>query len=237
MILLILTLALFLFPAIAEAIPTHDTEDTVEVSSTDTATINGFVISCGGSPLLIAHVYHYTQAVTVSGVTTTAGAMTQLPNARVQVDVSGSGDWWVQDTWYRIGATGNQDITATLSSAATGITMVVRSYCNVNQSTPFGTAVAQADNSVDVTSASGELIIDSSWSYDQSQPVSAQNGQTERFNYTATYAVAAGGDKAGVDGANTIGWSAAINNTTMAVSLRTASGAAGSKRRSMLIVQ
>jgi len=147
--------------------------------STDSAT---FAHTCTGTNLLLT--VGITSGFThpnVTGVTYGGNVLTVL-SSNVQTDVD-------QSVWYMTNPPkGANDIVVTWGANAWFAVGAV-SYTGVSQSTPFGTGVVakanDTDGNVDVTSGTGEVVIDFYSTYHTSGHTIADGaGQTERVNKT-----------------------------------------------------
>lgn len=223
-------LALLLVAQPAWAAITFDSAQTAEGDSSATINLTHTVGGACANSILIAAIVWYTQDTTVSSVTASAGAMTQIPSALGSIDIGG-GNFFKVDMWYRIGATASQSVTATMNAAVSGLGLFTRSYCGVHQTVPLGTAIAEPDNSINVSSATGELCIDSA--IGRFNALVAGASQTERFNYAMGFENVAGSDEPG-SATCTMSWPAQSEHAvTSGVSLKPA---ASSTRRPLAVL-
>ena len=101
--------------------------------------------------------------------------------------------------WYLIApATGEHDVVVTFGSSQTNVVVAATSYTGVNQSTPFGTVAStegySAAPSVNVSSATGELVVDACFT---ASTMTVDESQTERFNSNYFAGRLAGSSEAG----------------------------------------
>lgn len=201
--------------------PTFDAETTDSSSFLSTLSMSHTIGGGCTNPYLIVAVHSLAQVLTHNSVVATAGALTQIGSTLDYTDNGGS-DHWTLSLWGRAGPTGAQTIDITLDSGATELWGFARSYCGVHQSVPLGTPVGELDSSIDVSSASGELVVDAMILRSSAGPPAATVGQTERYNQALTYDSAAGSDKAGAS-TTTMSWTTA--DALIGVALKPATGA------------
>lgn len=160
-------------------------------------------------------------------------------------DASGSRS----ELWYFLApAAGSRAIAVTLAAAATRRFVVgAVSYSGVDQVTPVGTAVTATGNStsgsVVVTSATGELVVDTFAKRDTNEVLTVNGAQTQRYidqttnGTTSSNVIGAGSEQAGAASV-TMSWSWLTNSRRWAqvgVPLKPAGAAtAGLKRNSSL---
>jgi hypothetical protein len=93
------------------------------------------------------------------------------------------------EMWYRAGnSTGSNTVTATMDGEKDFVTISARSYCGVHQTATLGTS-ATADNNgnnaaatVDVSSATGEWVVDAVMTSSTATTLTVGAGQTQRNN-------------------------------------------------------
>ena len=78
------------------------------------------------------------------------------------------------------------NIIATLAAADDEMIVGAMSYTDVDQTTPVGTPNSASSTTVNITSATGELVVDAQYTADWTAPQNhaATGGQTERVNVT-----------------------------------------------------
>jgi len=150
------------------------------------------------------------------------------------------------EMWRRVGVSiGSNSVQADMSATAAYISVSARSYCGVDQATPTGTS-ATADNNgnnaiatVDVTSASGELVVDSVMTAGATAALTVGAGQTQRVN-DATHAgifLFGSSDEAGA-GTTTMSWTTDTDDYTGIVAVPLKPAAAGATvRRKVIVIQ
>ena len=125
--------------------------------------------------------------MTVTGVTYNSVALTLIPNASHAYGGQRSYMWYLLSP--TIDGTPHNAV-MTLSGVENYVSMAIRAYSTVNQSVPHGTVVKTANNStsisVDVASATGELVVDLVHVYNVTPGVGA--GQTQRSAKSGTRA-------------------------------------------------
>jgi len=210
---------------------TFDAYTTDAIFSSDTLSTSHTVGGGCTNPYLVVAVHTLSQDLTHSSVSATAGSLTQI-GTLLQYD-DGAGSHYKLSLWGIAGATGVQSITITLSEPATVIYSFTRSYCGVNQATPLGTAATALTNTVNVSSAAGELVIDA-MILRTSSTISATGGQTVRYAESLDFSRAAGSDLAG-SGTTTMSWLAA--DAIIGVPLKPTAAAATRVRRRPVVFQ
>lgn len=181
------------------AAPAFDAE--VHSECANCTTVPSFNITVAGSNIVVVVDIHMQTAplppvssVTVGGVSGT------LVVAQTQTDATDirSEQWIVK----LANSTGVKAIAVVLSGQVNQANVIARSYNGVDQTTPTGTGVANfaASNpaTVDITSAAGELVIDSVYVKEASSNEVVGAGQTQRYLFTDGQSFANGGsDEAG----------------------------------------
>lgn len=181
--------------------------------------------------VLVGVAWRMTSAVTVTGVTYGGVAMTSVgsqfhtasaANARMHL-------------WRLVApATGAQTITITMSGQVNDLIGGAVSFTGADQTTPVGTFASAEGNStspatVDVTSATGEIVVDTVCSSGLAVTLTAGAGQTQRWNsgIIAT-AIGAGSTEAGA-ATVTMSWTlnTVANWVIGAVSVKPVSAAGG----------
>lgn len=181
---IILIVAFLLLPKLALAVaPTFDAVTTSTILLASSISANHTVGGGCSNPYLTAFVTGTwpLDVQTISSVSTTAGAMTNLAT---QNDMGGS---YSGAVYGRAGPTGAQTVTVTFSGTVTEAILIVRSDCGVDQSTSTGTpttgANAGTSSSISVASSSGETVIDFvSANTNTSGTLTVGSGQTQRAN-------------------------------------------------------
>lgn len=159
----------------AQAAVAFDAATTGTVGGANALTFSHTVGAGGADRLLIVAVSidnRTVQSVTYGGV-----AMTNVGTATNGAQIS--------SMWRLIApATGANNVVVTLSGGGTDIVAVATSYTGVDQTTPLGTPVTATGNSVTasvaVTSATGEIVVDSVSS--NLGTLTVGEGQTQRGN-------------------------------------------------------
>jgi len=149
-------------------IPTITKDNQTEnISSSAVSTLSlSHAISTTSNMVLVAHVslYHPTSGKSVTAITYNGVAMTLLGSA------ASTGNYTRSYIYYMIAPpTGTNTLTVTASGTC-GIKLGAVSWYNVNQSTPFGTAVTAgsstgSSSSLTVTSDSHDIVIDNYTAY------------------------------------------------------------------------
>jgi hypothetical protein len=203
--------------------------DAASSDRTDGATSLTFSHTCTGSDRLL---------IVALCVQSGASSPTATYNGTSMTLVDSITSTWVHTYMFRLIAptTGanNVALSWTGSDAAIGL---ATSYTGVDQTTPLGTSATASGTStavtVDVSSASGELVVDAV-AYDQNcggQTITVGASQTERLNILTVSAcgITAGMSTESGAGATTMSWtgSDSQNWTTVGVPLKP-SGATGS---------
>lgn len=158
---ILITGVLLRFAQSAFAAPLFDAISTDVGESSATASVAHTVGGgCANSVLLAWVVWYDATAVSITGVSTSAGAMSFVNAINTDNSV------YRIELWQRAGVSGSQTVTATFSDVATSATVRAISYCSVDQDTPLGTS-ATGLRSIDgnspkttVSSAAGELVVD-----------------------------------------------------------------------------
>jgi len=184
-------------------VPVFDNEEHSSASG-GSATGHPHVIGGGCTDtILFAFVSFYTQDVAVDNVTSEAGTFTALPDGMAVSAYAESS--WKLAAYYRLGASGTQNVTATLASSVTGVGLTTVSYCAVSQSLSLGTAISEADGdgTIFVSSSAGELVLDAVIGYSQVSTLTEGAGQTLRSSWAMEYMVVAVSEEAGDSVVNT----------------------------------
>jgi hypothetical protein len=236
---ILLLLACLLIACPAWAAPVFDATTEVPFDA-GVSTLSGSHTRGGGCTNSVAIVDVAVSAVTlptVTGVTYGGVAMTS-----VLTEISGSGEQRIH-TWIFINPpSSSQTVTATLSGNAL-ITMAIRTYCNVHQTTPTGTAVSASGSgdltaTVDVSSATGELVVDAVIS-SNTDTLTVGAGQTEQDNIPgASGHVQAGSDEPGA-GTVTMDWTIGGSQywAMVGVALKAVAGAGPTPRVRTIVVE
>ena len=145
--------------------------------------------TCGpvdGLAIATTHIYHATDAdgATPTGITYGGVAMTKIDSVGNTAEGMDTSEWR-----YKLPPNSSQNVIATLGLSARVI-MTVTTYCNVNQTTPIGTAVKSTvgasgtSSSLAVTSATNEIVHDgiTTWCTASCPTITVGAGQTERWN-------------------------------------------------------
>jgi hypothetical protein len=179
---LFIWISVFLWPAWVFGAVVEGTTVTGEFEGVDTASVT--CNASGSDRLMIGHLWFYPNTITVSSVQYGGTSMTQ--NAAIGF---ASADEIHQ---YRQVAplTGSQSFAVAFSATLRGL-LVCTPYTGVHQTTPVGTSVANSALSVTsrsavVTSAAGELVIDTFAGLDDPTGLTIGGGQTQLFTVTNT---------------------------------------------------
>jgi hypothetical protein len=220
----------------AWAVPTFDVQSSATVfdalSFSWTHTIGG---ACSSNIVIVSIGFSNETVSTLSGVTVNGAAATQIDT----ISSTGSGEETLT-TFYKVGATSGL-VEATFTGSNVFGIGTARSYCTVHQGTPLGTPAKDNNDgtipapTVNVVSAAGELVIDSTLIISLPTTATAGSGQTERSNLTdLTEAIfrMVESDEAGAASV-TMNWTleAAHAWLTIGVSLKPAAASATTTRR------
>ncbi|MCX6225143.1 MAG: hypothetical protein NTV01_10425, partial [Bacteroidia bacterium] len=159
-------------------------------------------------------------AINVTGVTYGTQTLSQL-GIRLK---NASGSKPTVDIWYIAAPTvGTANVTVTWSGNVGAGVVGVSTYTNVNQTSPFGTAVTATGNStapsVTVTSATNDLVIDVIGEGDNSNQMGVGANQTERWNREANFSGSSTWDHTG-GGSSEAGAASVTMSWTENVSIR-----------------
>lgn len=199
-------------------------------------------VGCANSIVHVAVSHYDANNATLASVTVGGVAATQISTI-----AGGSGAERIT-TFRRVGAgTGNKTVEATFTGANSIAIGTARSYCDVDQTTPLGTAATDSSDgtvpapTVNVTSATGELVIDSTLVLSTPSTATVGAGQTQRSNLT-DFADSnfrqVESDEAGAAPNVTMSWGleAAHPWLTIGVSLKPV-GAAAAPRQRVVVVE
>lgn len=181
------------------AAPTFDAAVFLQTSGVSSAsfslTIGG---ACGNNAAIVDVGELNNTNVTVTGVTVDGN------NA---INVGGISDAFLNvraEMWYRLNVTtGSRTIAVNFADSGNILVVGARSYCGVNQAAPIGTAATDADSStttgnVTVTSATGELVVDTIIAGDPTITIDAsQNQRINQNDNVGPYFAMGASDKAG----------------------------------------
>lgn len=216
--------------------PTFDAANSAFCGNCTSVTVDSHVIGSGClNPILVANTAWDTMGATVSltSVVATGGTLTPRGFGLDGSSVHGLALASLP------GLTGSQSVTATVSGTSYGVTLTVRSYCGVSQTAPHGTlATANGSTSpitVNVSSATGELVADSIYSY---TPVTVGSAQNQRVNFFDFYSYAyASSDKAGA-ATTPMSWTQSEDGfwASIGIALKPAPTTGGIRRR-VIVVQ
>lgn len=206
------------------ATPTFDVASSGTAANTSSVTASLTVSAGCANPILIAApAWQRNPLGTVSSAVATAGTMTFL----VGRTYDGSSTSRIE-LYYYVGATGAQSVTVTFDASKNSMTLGLRSYCNVNQASAFGTSIAANGSATpitqNVTSATGELVIDAvAATGGTGETLTVGAGQTQELNFfqDQTNHIQAASDEAGA-GTVTMSWTISTNNywASLAVPLK-----------------
>ena len=164
--------------------------------------------TCTGTNLALL-VIVASRAVAVTGVTYNSVPLSNL------WAVQDSGNQERSEGWILVApATGAHNVVVTLVGSSGDLLGGSESYVDVHQTTPTGTAATNSNNfsnapTVDVTSASGELVVDGVAARSSLTAVGA--GQTQRVNLTGGADSVGGSEEAGA-ATVTMSWTMAAEN-------------------------
>ncbi len=189
----------------------------IKVSDTFTETDGGIgvdvdAVSTGtgtGSPITVSHPTSGTNRLMLVGISAYGSSLPVVSGVTyngVALSLVGSqqqGNYtkiWV----YKLVApdTGTHDAVVSFSTAPTeGCVVGVETFTGVDQTTPLGTFASASAGSgdtatVDVSSATGELVFDTLWTYSECT-ATVGAGQTQRWNTTSSHTVGAGSTEPG----------------------------------------
>jgi len=229
---------LFSSPVLAATIITFDAESSTSDGSTSNVNFNHTIGGGCANPIVVVSFVWYPSSETPT-VTIGGGAATTVNS------IVGSRAIFMAR---RTGLSGVVAVNIAMSGTIDQLLASARSYCNVHQSSPTGTSVTAgggdvsgAPNTVDVSSATDELVIDAIYVKDDTgQSLTADAGQTERFNQTTSFYFMGGeSDKAGAAGTTTMSWTQTADLAwgLIGVSLKPAAAAATGARRRLVVVQ
>ena len=206
----LLALILILCPSLAWAAPTFDAATTGTGNGVSSVTVNHTVGAGCSNPIIVVGIsWQKNPTGTLDTLTVGGVGGTEIDTS----NWSASGGY-THELWYRVGASGANDVIATFDAAKNSITVGVRSYCGVDQVTPIGTAnkatgLSGTNPTVDITSAAGELVVDmvSSVPDAGSQTLTVGASQTDRANFAqdATNHIQGGSEEAGA-ATTTMSW-------------------------------
>lgn len=230
-----LVLLFLLLPVPVSAAITFDAMTSAIANGADTVFVSHTVGGGCANPYLVANVGWYWGADTsVSGVTSTAGAMTQVSGGHAVILLTGTFN--EVDTWVRAGTTGAQTVTATMAAAPYDVALITRSYCGVHQTVSLGTPTTEGptDGSISVAADVGELAIDAI--IHNNFTMSPGSGQTQREEFEMPFAYFYVSDKPGT-GTVTMSWSPIDQGAAMVgMALKPASATAPSTVRTRVLV-
>ena len=169
--------------------------------------------TCTGSDrLLIVGIAHYDSVDSVSGVTYNGDAMTAVPSG-----ATNNGEYYITLYYLIAPDTGSNTISVSVTGNVFDFGGAGISITGAHQATPLGTAATATGTStapsVNVTSASGELVVDA-LAIVHGGTLSVGSGQTSRWNAPTANAFVkhAGSTEAGA-ATTTMSWS---NSTSQA---------------------
>lgn len=129
--------------------------------------------------------------------------------------------------------TGAQTVTATLDASKNSLTLTTRTYCGVDQTTALGTPASAATFSagpatVDVASATDDLVIDGVVVGGSADPITVGAGQTQRSNHAqdSTNHTQGTSDEAGA-ATTTMSWTLTVDDYWGIVAVALKPAAAG----------
>lgn len=172
-----------LFAAPVLAAPAFDVASTG--TSTGVNTVTSSHTLGGGCANSYAVVDVAWQLATPGTVSTVTYGATSLAQIIAQTD--GNGDIRIEKWGVKNPPTGAQTVTATFSDTPNSATLTTRTYCGVDQTTPLGTPVSAVNSdataTVDVTSATDELVVDGVVTDATGDPIVVGADQNERSNF------------------------------------------------------
>lgn len=191
-------------------------------SSSSTATWNHTVTSNDNGIVIVTIGFNRNTSVSISSATYAGNAMTAVAGPSFPLSQGRLRLW---QYYYKAPPTGSSSISITFSTTYTSFAGGAVSYTGVDQSATFGTAVSTtASNSpsisVNVSSATGEVVVDSV-AFSDAEPaatIAAGAGQTERMgaNETAGSFSSFASDEPGA-GTTTMSWTVSPNNDCVLV--------------------
>lgn len=92
----------------------------------------------------------------VSGITVNGSAATEIRTLRIEADTQLNSLWG-----FAAPPTGTYDVIVTLTDVANSLSCGAAVFYNVDQSTPFSGAVSASASTVNVASATGNMVVDS----------------------------------------------------------------------------
>lgn len=158
------------------------------------------------NPIAITKVtYQDSTPGTISSVTYGGSGMTQVGTTR---DTTGSGNSDFVNIWQLVGVSaGGATVQANFSEVMNDVQISTSTYCGVHQGTPIGTAAGASSSgttvTVNVTSATGELVVDAAV-ISGTRTITVGGGQTERTNVQSNHRHVAS-DEPGA-GTTTMSW-------------------------------
>jgi len=180
---LTLFISFLLIPAVLYAAPSFDAVSTGNANGTNTVTSSHTLGGgCSNSYAVVDVAWQLASPTgSVSSVTYGATSLSFIAGED-RADTDGRVEkWGVVNP-----PTGAQTVTATLNGTKNSLTLTTRTYCGVHQSSSLGTPATASGSSgtatVDVTSASGELVIDGAI-MNSDAAATAGASQTERSNF------------------------------------------------------
>lgn len=186
-----LSLLILLFASPSWAAVSHDatstsTQNNISVGSGYTHTRGG---TCPNAIAIASVNFQDSTPGTISGVTYNGSAMTAICTvsgcANNALDAGGGNKIFASLWYYKNPPSGASAVVPTFSESMNSVTIATSTYCGVDQTTPIGTAVTATQGlsapSVTVTSAVGELVVDTVAGPDRTYTVDAS--QTQRSNF------------------------------------------------------
>lgn len=237
----IFPLLLFLFLPFAAwaAVPTFDAVSLGTAVGSATVTSSHTLGGLCTNPYAVANLTFRLDTIgSVSTVSYGATSMVLLTGR-----TSPSGDQRIEKWGVANPPSGAQTVTGTLNVAHNSLTLTTRTYCGVHQTTSTGTAVnaiqSDATATIDVSSATDELVIDGVLVSSIGDPIVVGAGQTQRSNHAQDGGNHTQGtsDEAGA-ATTTMSWTLNTEDywAIVAVALKPVTGGAAAPMISVIVV-
>lgn len=162
---LLLTCALWLIPITGWAAITNDaTSTSAQTNVTNPSYTHTRGVTCVNAIAVIKLTYQDSTPGTISSVTYNGSGATQVGSTQCD---TGSGNNDCTNLWRSLSPpSGGSTVQANFSESMNDVQISTTTYCGVDQTTPFGTAVGNSSAggtttvSSTVTSAAGEVVVD-----------------------------------------------------------------------------
>src|SRR4030095_3861788 len=173
---------LLLFAAPAWAVPTYDNVTTTSGAvASGTSHVHAVGLGCTNPVVIVAIHCYYDQ--TVSAVTIGGNSATQIGSTVIASDAATQIGLWQRTAV----STGNNTVVTSFSGAVNYIAVSSVSYCGVDQTLPGGTPATNIGTdvtpTVNVTSATGELVVDAVAINNNATTFTVNGSQTQRANF------------------------------------------------------